>query len=54
LVTIIGRNALGQEVMSTSFNKTNAFIINIPGETGLYILELHAPEHKALLRVLKN
>jgi hypothetical protein len=53
-VSVIVRNALGQEVMSTSFNKTNAFIINIPGETGLYMLELHAPEHKALLRVLKN
>jgi len=53
-VSVIIRNALGQEVMRTSFNKTNAFKLNIPGETGLYILELHAPEHKALLRVVKN
>ncbi len=53
-VVVIVRNALGQEVMRTSFNKTNAFKLNIPGETGLYILELHAPEHKALLRVFKN
>ncbi len=53
-VSVIVRNALGQEVMRTTFNKTNAFKLNIAGETGFYILELHVPEHKALLRVLKN
>jgi hypothetical protein len=53
-VVVIVRNALGQEVMRTSFNNTNAFKLNIPGVPGLYMLELHAPEHKALLRVLKN
>lgn len=53
-VLVIVRNALGQEVLRTSFNKTNAFNLNIPGVPGLYILELHTPEHKALLRVLKN
>ena len=53
-VSVIVRNALGQEVMKESFNNTNAFELNIPGETGLYILELHATGHKALLRVLKN
>jgi hypothetical protein len=53
-VSVIIRNALGQEVMKESFNNTNAFKLNIPGESGLYILELHATGHKALLRVLKN
>ncbi len=53
-VSVIIRNALGQEVMKESFNNTNAFKLNIPGETGLYILELHATGHRALLRVLKN
>lgn len=53
-VSVIVRNALGQEVMKESLNNTNAFKLNIPGETGLYILELHATGHKALLRVLKN
>jgi Secretion system C-terminal sorting domain len=53
-VSVIIRNALGQEVMKESFNNTNAFKLNISGETGLYILELHATGHKALLRVLKN
>ncbi len=53
-VSVILRNSLGQEVMRTSFNKTNAFKLTIPGEPGLYILELHAPEHNALWRVLKN
>ncbi len=53
-VSVIIRNALGQEVMRTSFNKTNTFKLTIPGEPSLYMLELHAPEHKALLRVLKN
>ena len=53
-VSVIIRNALGQEVMKESFYNTNAFELNIPGETGLYILELHATGHKALLRVLKN
>ena len=53
-VSVIVRNALGQEVMKESFYNTNAFKLNIPGETGLYILELHATGHKALLRVLKN
>lgn len=53
-VLVIVRNALGKEVLRTSVNKTNAFNLNIPGVPGLYILELHTPEHKALLRVLKN
>ena len=53
-VSVILRNAMGQEVMRKSFNKTNAFKLNIPGESGLYILELQAPKHKALMRVLKN
>ena len=53
-ISVIIRNALGQEVMRTSFNKTNAFNLNIPDAPGLYILELHSPEHKALLKVLKN
>lgn len=53
-VSVIIRNALGQEMMRTSFDKTNAFNLNIPDAPGLYILELHAPEHKALLRILKN
>jgi len=53
-VSVIIRNALGQEVMKESFNNTNAFKLNIPGESGLYILELHATGHRALLRVLKN
>jgi hypothetical protein len=53
-VVVIVRNALGQEVMRKSFNNTNAFKLNIPGESGLYILELQAPKHRALMRVLKN
>ena len=53
-VLVIIRNTLGQEVMRTSVNKTNAFNLNIPGVPGLYILELHTTDHKALLRVLKN
>ena len=53
-VSVILRNAMGQEVMRKSFNNTHAFKLNIPGESGLYILELQAPKHKALMRVLKN
>ena len=52
-VLVILRNAVGQEVMRKSFNQTEAFKLNILGETGFYILELHAAEHKALMRVLK-
>jgi hypothetical protein len=53
-VSIIVRNATGQEVLRKSFSNANSLQINIPGEAGFYSVEVAAQDKKALLKVMKK
>tara|TARA_B000000460_G_scaffold92472_1_gene64710 strand:+ start:2104 stop:3594 length:1491 start_codon:yes stop_codon:yes gene_type:complete len=51
---VIVRNTLGQEVLKKSFAATNLLQLNIPGEVGVYFLEINAAGKKAFIRVIKR
>lgn len=53
-VSVIIRNATGQEVLRKSFSNANSLQINIPGEAGFYTIEVTAQDKKALLKVMKK
>jgi hypothetical protein len=53
-VSVIVRNATGQEVSRKSFNNANSLQFNIPGEPGFYTMEVAAQDKKALLKVMKK
>ena len=52
--SVIIRNALGQEVMRQSFNGSNILQLNVPGEVGIYFIEINADGKRATLKVLKE
>lgn len=53
-VSVIVRNATGQEVLRKSFSNANSLQINIQGEPGFYTVEVTAQDKKALLKVMKK
>jgi len=53
-VSVIVRNAIGQEVMRKSYSSANSLQINIPGEAGIYMVEVTAQDKKAILKVVKK
>lgn len=53
-VSVIVRNSVGKEVMRKSCNNTNLLEICIPGEAGIYCVEVSALDKKALLNLIKE
>ena len=53
-VSVIVRNATGQEVMRKSYSSANSLKLNIPGEAGIYMVEVTAQDKKAMLKVVKK
>jgi len=53
-VTLIIRNQLGQDVLKKSYNGVNLLKINIPGEAGMYFIEVCCGDKKAILKVVKE
>ncbi|MFM7766080.1 MAG: T9SS type A sorting domain-containing protein [Sphingomonadales bacterium] len=53
-VSVIVRNTTGQEVMRKSYSSANSFKLNIPGEAGIYLMEVTAQDKKAMLKVVKK
>ncbi len=53
-VEVIARNALGQVVMHQSFSDIKTLQLSIPGEAGLYMVEINSNDKKALLTVMKK
>lgn len=53
-VIVIIRNSIGQEVLNESHSGSNLLEVNIPGEAGLYFIEVISNDRKAILKVIKN
>ncbi|MEY2924718.1 MAG: hypothetical protein RLZZ337_1266 [Bacteroidota bacterium] len=53
-VGLIVRNQLSQEVLKTSFSDSNLLQFNIPGEAGVYYIEVMSDQRKAVVRVVKK
>ncbi|HCQ16578.1 MAG TPA: hypothetical protein DIU20_09965, partial [Cryomorphaceae bacterium] len=53
-VFIIVRNVLGQEVISKSFKGLSLLQFNIPGEAGVYLVEVKFDNQSSLLKVMKK
>ena len=51
---IVVRNIEGKEVLRKSFSNTNNFQINIPGEKGIYLIEISAENKKTILNIIKE
>lgn len=52
--TAIVRNALGQDVLKKSFSNTDQLQLDIPGEAGVYFVEINAGAKRAVVKVLKE
>jgi hypothetical protein len=53
-VSVIISNALGQVVQSQNFSNSNVLQLNIPGEAGVYFIEVNSGDKKARLKVMKK
>lgn len=53
-VTVIIRNKLGQDVLKKSYSAINLLQLRIPGETGIYFIEVSSSDKKAILKVMKE
>jgi hypothetical protein len=53
-LSLIIRNTLGQEVLRKLYINVKTLQINLPGEVGIYTIEVAAKDKKALLKVMKN
>jgi hypothetical protein len=53
-VTLIIRNQLGQDVLKKSYSGANLLQINIPGEAGMYFIEVSSGDKNAILKVVKE
>jgi hypothetical protein len=53
-VNIIIRNTLGQEVLKKTYSNSKVLQLNIPSESGLYIIEVSTIDKKAQLKVIKE
>jgi hypothetical protein len=53
-VTVIIRNLLGQEVLKKSFGGSSVLQLNIPGEAGMYLIEISSGDKKAIVKVVKE
>jgi len=53
-VVVIVRNELGQEVYNYTFGTTSKLEFTIPGEAGIYFVELNADNKRAMLKAIKK
>jgi hypothetical protein len=53
-VSIIVSNVLGQIVHNKNFSNSSLLQLNIPGETGVYFIEVSFGDKKAILKVMKK
>ncbi len=53
-LSVVVRNIEGKEMIKKSFNNTNNFQIKIPGDSGIYSIEISAQDKKALLNIVKD
>jgi hypothetical protein len=53
-VTVNIRNLLGQYVLKKSYSGLTLLQLNIPGEAGIYFIEVSSGDKKAILKVMKE
>jgi hypothetical protein len=53
-VTIIIKNLLGQAILKKSFTGSNVLQLIIPGEAGMYFIEVNSGDKKAIVKVIKE
>ncbi len=53
-VSVIVSNVLGQIVHTKNFNNSSLLQLNIPGEAGVYFIEVRSGDKKAILKVMKE
>lgn len=52
--TVIVTNTLGQAVLKKGYRDSDLLQLSLPGEAGLYFIEVRSGEKKALLKVMKE
>ena len=53
-VSVIVSNVLGQVVLNKNFSNSSLLQLNIPGEAGVYFIEVSSGVKKAILKVMKK
>lgn len=53
-VSVIVSNLLGQIIHNKNFSNSSLLQLNIPGEAGLYFIEVSSGDKKAILKVMKK
>ncbi len=53
-VQVTVRNIMGQEVLNQTMHNTNLFHLNLPGDAGIYLIEVQADGQKAKMKALKQ
>jgi hypothetical protein len=53
-VSVVIRNTAGQEVLRQHWSNVAIVQINIPGESGVYLVEVNADNKRAFLKLIKN
>lgn len=54
MVSVIVRNTAGQEVLRQQWTNVGTLPLNIPGESGVYLVEVTADNKRALLKVIRK
>ena len=52
--TVIVTNTLGQAVLKKGYQDSDVLKLSLPGEAGLYLIEVRSGDKKALLKVMKE
>jgi len=53
-LNVIIRNLLGQDILKKTYSGSNILQLNIPGEAGVYFIEVRAGDKNAMLKVMKE
>jgi hypothetical protein len=53
-ITLVVRNPIGQTVLQQSYRNSNVLQLNLPGEAGLYFVEVNYDDKRSVLKVLKE
>jgi hypothetical protein len=54
MIEVVVRNSLGQELTRYTFDLSSKLDITIPGEAGIYFVEVIAEEKQAVVKVVKQ
>jgi Secretion system C-terminal sorting domain len=53
-ITVIITNQLGQDILKKNYSSSNLLQLNIPGEAGVYFIEVRSGDKKAIVKVMKE